>query len=277
MRLLSWNVQWCRGLDGLVDPARIVREARRVADPDVLCLQEVNAGFADLPGSRGEDQVELFHRELAGYQVFFAAAVDLPGANSARQRFGNVIASRLPIGRVLRHTLPWPPSDAPTMPRAALEVVIDAPFGALRVTTTHLEYYSRSHRAAQIERLRELHGERNRETAPGEQQGPYRRLAAPMSAIVCGDFNLPADDPLRARLLEPFASGMPKFVDAWSHLHPGTPHPHTFRVHERGPGQSPYCCDYVFITDDIAPRLRSFSIDGANRASDHQPVSVALE
>ena len=29
MRLLTWNVQWCRGIDGVVDPARIVREARR--------------------------------------------------------------------------------------------------------------------------------------------------------------------------------------------------------------------------------------------------------
>ena len=52
MRLLTWNVQWCRGLDGPVDPSRIVREARRLADPDVLCLQEINVGFADLPGSR---------------------------------------------------------------------------------------------------------------------------------------------------------------------------------------------------------------------------------
>ena len=57
MRLLSWNVQWCRGLDGRVDPARIVHEAQRLADPDVLCLQEINVGFTDLPGSSGEDQV----------------------------------------------------------------------------------------------------------------------------------------------------------------------------------------------------------------------------
>src|SRR5207237_7733829 len=121
VRLLPWNVPGGRGLDGAVDPARIVREARRLADPDVLCLQEINVGFADLPGSRGENQVELLRRELDGYQLFFAAAVDLPGANGSRQRFGNVIASRLPVGRVLRHSLPWPPSESPTMPRAALE------------------------------------------------------------------------------------------------------------------------------------------------------------
>jgi len=267
VRLLTWNVQWCRGVDGVVSPARIAREARRL-DADVLCLQEVSVGFTDLPGTSGEDQVAALERELAGYAVFFVAAVDIPGSNG-RNQFGNVLASRLPVGRVLRHALPWPPTAAPSMPRAALEAVVHAPFGPVRVTTTHLEYYSSGHRAAQIERLRELHAETNREDSSGENEGPYRRQARPPSAIVCGDFNLPPADPLHARFIE-------TFVDAWQALHPGTAHAHTFRVHERSDGRSPYCCDYVFVTEDLARRLRSISVDGANRASDHQPVSVEL-
>lgn len=274
MRLLTWNVQWCRGIDGVVDPARIAREARRLADPDVLCLQEVSVGFISLPGSHGENQVDALRAALPGYQVFYAAAVDVPRADGARQRFGNVIASRLAVGRVLRHALPWPPATVPSMPRAALETVIEAPFGPLRVLTTHLEYYSSGHRAAQIERLRELHCDTNGETVAEEDEGPYRPFAHPQSAIVCGDFNLPPQDPLRARFLEAFVGGAPKFVDAWEALHPGAPHPHTFRVHERKEGQSPYCCDYVFVTEDLAPRLRTVSVDGENRASDHQPVLV---
>src|SRR5690349_24771294 len=91
VRLLTWNVQWCRGVDGIVDPARIAREARRLADPDVLCLQEVSVGFADLPGSRGEDQVAALERELPGYSIFFAAAVDVPATQGKRARFGNVV------------------------------------------------------------------------------------------------------------------------------------------------------------------------------------------
>jgi len=274
VRLVTWNVQWCRGIDGIVDPARIAREARRLADPDVLCLQEVNAGFTDLPGSRGEDQVELLGRELAGYRVFFAAAVDLPGKHGERQRFGNLIASRLPVGRILRHSLPWPPAEVPTMPRVALEVLVEAPFGALRVITTHLEYYSSGHRAAQIERLRELHVDAHEQEHSAE--GPFQPFPNPKSALLCGDFNLPPDDPLRPRMLEAFLDRSPKFVDAWELLHPGEPHPHTFRVHEREAGESPYCCDYVFVTEDLAPRLRSIAIDGQSRASDHQPVSVEL-
>jgi endonuclease/exonuclease/phosphatase family metal-dependent hydrolase len=276
VRLLTWNVQWCRGLDGIVDPARIAREARRIADPDVLCLQEINVGFADLPGSQGENQVEALKREFPGYFVFFAAAVDIAGNEGSRKRFGNLIASRFPVGRVLRHTLPWPRAKVPSMPRAALEVIIQAPFGALRIITTHLEYYSSGHRAAQIERLRELHVETNREEVSEGAEGPFQPLPHPDSAIVCGDFNLPPEDPLRGRFLEAFLEDAPKFVDAWEALHAGEAHPHTFRVHQREAGESPYCCDYVFVTEDLQPRLRSILVDADNRASDHQPLVVEL-
>jgi len=275
MRLLSWNVQWCRGLDGVVEPARIAREARRF-DPDVVCLQEVSVGFSDLAGSRGEDQVDALGRELAGYVLFFAAAVDVPAPHGGRARFGNVIASRLPVGRVLRHALPWPPSSAPSMPRAALEATVHAPFGAVRVTSTHLEYYSSRHRAAQVERLREIHCEAQGAGHAESGAGPFRALERPPGGIVCGDFNLPPEDPLHARFLEAFLEDAPQFLDAWVALHPGEPHPHTFRVHERAEGETPYCCDYVFVSEDLRQRLKSISVDGMNRASDHQPVLVEL-
>lgn len=271
MRLLSWNVQWCCGLDGVVDPARIAAEARRLADPDVLCLQEVASRFPELPGSKGENQLEEIRRALPGHQAFSAFAVDIPGKEGARRRFGNAIFSRLPVGRVLRHSLPWPAApDVPSMPRMALEAVVEAPFGALRVITTHLEYYSSEHRAAQIARLREIHLQVLSPQLPVSEEGPFRSYARPASAILCGDFNLPPDDPLHDRILEL------GFVDAWQALYPGKPHEHTFRVHEREAGGSPYCCDFVFLTGDLAPRLRSIRIDGANRASDHQPVIVEL-
>src|SRR5688572_28403703 len=166
MRLLSWNVQWCRGIDGRVDPKRIASEAKRLADPDVFCLQEIAVNFPEMEGSSGEDQVAALRRELRGYEAFFAAAVDLPGKNG-RRRFGNLILSRLPVGRVMRHQLPWPAApEVRSMPRAVVEAVIDTPFGPLGVMTTHLEYYSKNHRAAQIERLRELHLEAYAEHLP---------------------------------------------------------------------------------------------------------------
>jgi len=267
MKLLTWNVQWCRGTDGTVDPARIAASARET-DADVICLQEVAIDFPDLPGSTGGNQVRILETALPGYAAFFAGAVDLPGENGARKRFGNLILSRLPVGRVLRHALPWfGRPEAPTMPRGAIEAVIEAPSGALRVITTHLEYYSGTLRAAQIDRLGEIYREADHPLAP-KGEGPFKPLARPVSALVCGDFNLPPQDPLHARMK---AIG---FVDAWEALHPGTAHPGTFHVFEAG--ETAYCCDYVFASEDLVPRLRSIRVDGANQCSDHQPVSVEL-
>ena len=267
MRLLCWNVQWCRGLDGVVDPARIAAEARRY-DPDVVCLQEIAANFADLPGSSGEDQPHALMHALPEYEGCLVSGVDVPGPNGRRSRFGNLILSRLPVGRVLRHSLPWPPSEGPSMPRTAVEAVLTTSIGAVRVITTHLEYYSAQHRAAQIEHLREILGEGS---AGKGADGAFRGMPWSASAILCGDFNMPPSDTLHARMRQ---NG---FVDAWQALHPGESHPHTFRVHERAAGESPYCCDFVFVTPDLAPRLRAIRVDGANRASDHQPVIVDLE
>lgn len=265
MRLLCWNVQWCRGLDGNVDPARIAAEARRV-DADVICLQEIAANFPELPGSRGEDQPHALMHALPEYEGCLVSGVDLPAKNGRRSRFGNLILSRLKVGRILRHSLPWPPSDGPTMPRTAVEAMVEAPFGAVRVVTTHLEYYTADHRAAQIEHLREICGGGSE---AGKEDGPFRPAPWPRSVIVCGDFNLPPEDPLHARASE-------FLVDAWQALNPGSPHPHTFRVHEREEGKSPVCCDYVFVTQDLVPRLSAIRVDSANRASDHQPVIVDL-
>ena len=66
MIVITWNVQWCRGVDTRVDPARIVRQAKAIADFDVLCLQEIANNFPDprLGGSRGENQFAELARLL---------------------------------------------------------------------------------------------------------------------------------------------------------------------------------------------------------------------
>jgi len=273
MKLVTWNVQWCRGVDGVVDPARIVAEARRLADFDVLCLQEIADNYPDprLAGSDGSDQFSRLAQLLPGFTAVPGVAVDQPGDDGRRRRFGNMILSRLPVGRVLRHSLPWPDSpESPSMPRVAVEAIVKAPFGHVRVVSTHLEYYSARHRAAQIARLGELRLEWLAEREPVDDEGPFHSQPGTRSSILCGDFNLPPEDPLHRQILDL------GFVDAWEALNPGAAHPATFRVHERAEGASPYCCDFVFVTPDLAPRLASIGIDGDNRASDHQPLILEL-
>ena len=269
MRLLSWNVQWCRGLDGRVDPARIAAEARRLADPDVMCFQEIAAGFSDLPGSRGEDQVQALQSELPEYACAFACGVDIPGARSSRKLFGNLIISRLPVRRVLRHSLPWPAApDSPSMPRVALEAEIESPIGVLRVITTHLEYYAKEHRAAQIDRLHALHAEACAPHLTVTEPGSYESFDRAKTALICGDFNLPPTDSHHQKML---GGG---FVDAWQALNPGKPRQATFHLYD---GETPYCCDYIFVTPDLVPRLKSMRIDTHTQASDHQPVLLEFK
>ena len=263
MRLLSWNVQWCRGMDGRVDPKRIAAEAKRLADPDVICLQEIARNFPEMAGSSGEDQVEELLKHLKGYEAFFAPGVDIPGKRGRRQ-FGNMILTRLPAGRVMRHQLPWPSAaDVQSMPRAAAEVVVTN----IRFTTTHLEYYSAEHRGAQIDHLLRLHREAGVPHRQVDEPGSYESYERGSSAIVCGDFNLKPDDAHHRRMLD---GG---FVDAWQALNPGKPRQPTFHLYD---GEAQYCCDYVFVTPDLVPRIRSLRIDSETQASDHQPLMVEL-
>jgi endonuclease/exonuclease/phosphatase family metal-dependent hydrolase len=74
MILITWNVHWCRGVDGRVDPARIVAEAKQLADFDVLCLQEIADNFPHprLAGSAGEDQFAVLPALLPAFTAIGA-------------------------------------------------------------------------------------------------------------------------------------------------------------------------------------------------------------
>ncbi|MCO5106066.1 MAG: endonuclease/exonuclease/phosphatase family protein [Burkholderiaceae bacterium] len=281
MKLITWNVQWCRGCDGRVDPARIVAHARALADFDVLCLQEVAANFPGLDGSRGENQFELLARLLPGYAAVPAAAVDTLAPGGARRAFGNMILSRLPVEQALRIQLPWPSDPrAKSMPRVLLEATVETPLGPIRVMTTHLEYYSGLQRIAQVEAIRARHAEAcgharvDREL--DDSDSPFRSTPQTRSAILTGDFNFRPDDPLHGRLQAPLGEGSSPLVDAWQALHPHEAHPHTNGVHDREQWPAPYTCDFVFVSDDLAPRLRAIRVDADTQASDHQPMLVEL-
>ena len=157
MKLITWNIQWCRGVDGNVDPGRIIREARNLGDFDVLCLQEVARNYPGLNGNNADDQFGRLASLLPGFTSIEGIAVDDFSSVDGRREFGNQILTRLPVISVFRHLLPWPADpDVPTMQRMALEVVLKTDKGPLRVTTSHLEFYSEKQREAQVERLREL-------------------------------------------------------------------------------------------------------------------------
>ena len=283
MKLVTWNIQWCLGTDGRVDPKRIVDEARAFADFDVLCLQEVAANFPSLQGSAGEDQFGALAALLPGFTAVPGVAIDTLAPNGSRRRFGNMVLSRFPVLQAMRIQLPWPSDSVPrSMPRILLETLVAAPFGPLRIMTTHLEYYSPLQRAAQVEALRSRHAEACAHALSGragdESKGPFGSPPHTVSALLTGDFNFRPTDPLHDRLTAEFGdNGVPAFEDVWRRLHATTEQPATTGVHDRDQWPEPFACDFIFASSDLRGRLRAVEVDGLTQASDHQPMVVELE
>jgi len=281
MRLLSWNIQWGRGIDGRVDLARTAAVIRGCA-ADVVCLQEVAVNHPDLPGGAGADQVARLCEQLPGHAAVYAAGSDLPDGQGGRRLFGQLILSRLPVLQVFRHLLPWPADPAvPSMQRVALEAVIEAPGfpgGALRVLTTHLEYYSAVQRAAQIAALRDIcdagwrHAVSPRSAA--ETDPPFAVLPRGEGCVLCGDFNSPAGALEHAPLTQPGAA--PALVNAWPLVHATVPPAPTFGVHDQRYIADPACYDFCFVSENLAPRVMGLAIDAAEIASDHQPLLLTM-
>lgn len=118
MKLITWNIQWGRGAVGRVDIDRIVAQARRVADFDVLCLQEMSSVYPELPGCDGSDQFQCLAGRLPGYKAIAGVATDTPHPTGGRRTFGNMSFSRFPLLQCFRYLLPWPPeADVPSMQR----------------------------------------------------------------------------------------------------------------------------------------------------------------
>lgn len=276
MKLVTWNIQWGKGCDGVVDLARIVRDARALADADIFCFQEVSHGFADLDG--GVDQPAELAALLSGFCAIFRPAVETADQTGRLARFGTMTLSRLPVLQVANHLLPWPQAaSVKGMRRQGLEVTVQAAFGPLRITNTHLEFHSRPQRDAQIARLLDLQEEASTSPVSAKRHNePYASQTVAASGILCGDFNFDVSDPQYDLLHRSAQPGL-NYRDAWSLHHQGKPRAPTSGVHDHAQWPNgPDCRDFVFITEDLAPRIRRVTVDVDTAASDHQPVLLEL-
>ncbi|QYF92328.1 endonuclease/exonuclease/phosphatase family protein [Massilia sp. PAMC28688] len=279
MKLISWNIQRGRWHHGTCNLERVAASLRQMADADVLCLQEVSAGYTDLPGSDGRNQFIELAALLPEYTALAGINTDTRVAGGTRRLFGNMTLSRHPVLQVLRHALPWPvDAAAMSMQRGAIEATIDTPCGLLRVVNTHLEYFSPIQRAAQVERLRELHRDAHLQalaTPPGERDnGPFCAVPRAAMALLAGDFNFLPQSAQYWRLQAPFDEGVPAWQDAWGLTHPGQPHAPTVCVHDDT--AIPYAFDFVFASAGLARHVRSMRVVEGHFGSDHQPLLIEL-
>ena len=279
MRVVSWNIHWGCGRDGRIRIHAIIDVLRKL-NPDVICLQEVAANHPELDGSATANQFKQLSGAFGGYHPIEYAPSEIY-RNNVPRLFGNLILSKYRITQAHRHLLPWPFDPvSPGMPRGAIEVVLDAPRGKLRVVTTHLEYYSQRQRGAQVGRLRELHAQacaRARAFAPNPQMdAPFQLGELPASAIYCGDFNLQPGSEEYEALLAPPLSGELALVDAWRARHPDHARAPTAGLHGFAWPEKPDCYDYFFVTEDLVGRVAEVEVLSETAVSDHQPIVMDL-
>lgn len=281
MRIVTWNIQWGRGADGRVDPNRTIEALRDMGEAEVICLQEVAENFPGLEGGHREDEPRIFAAAFPDHEAVFGAALDIPDGEGGRARFGNLILSRRPVDQVFRHLLPFPADPGVAgMQRGCIEAIVGASWGPLRVLTTHLEYYSVRQRSAQVEALRRLQDEVAEKAAAGsggeKARGTFAERPRPVSAVVCGDFNCEPGSAEYRAMAAGIRTGAPGWRDGWECCHPATAHAPTVGLHGADwPGRE-YCCDYFWVSADIAERIEDVAVNAATGASDHQPVLLVL-
>lgn len=288
MKLLSYNIQYGFGADGVYD---LARAARVVDGADIIALQEVERNWAR---SNHDDQPALLERLLPQYYTAYGPAFDMDASHhdgsrviNRRRQFGTMILSRWPIVWTRLHLLPMLRMITPlNTQNPALEAMIVTPLGPIRVLSIHLAHVGVQERLEQIDHLLALHA-RTALTGPpwsGADDEPARNWTesqseppCPESAIWLGDFNSEPGSAEHARITgqtpyHPGARYAQGFTDAVAHL--GI----RLHTHEKiiAGAKRLRQLDHGFVSNDLLPRLRHAATDPTQIASDHLPLWLEL-
>ncbi len=128
LRVMTYNVHSCVGIDGKLSPHRIARVIARYG-PDVVALQEVDVGRLR---TRQADQAQMIGQCLKMNYHYH------PAIRIAAEHYGDCILSRLPMRLVKAGVLPTVPGKDTLEPRGALWVAIDLDGTTIQVVNTHL-------------------------------------------------------------------------------------------------------------------------------------------
>ncbi len=179
LRVMTYNVHSCIGMDGKLSPERIARVIARCA-PDVVALQELDVGRAR---TEGMDQAHMIARCLEMDFHFH------PAMHIEEERYGDAILTHLPLRLVKAGTLPGLHDKPSLEPRGILWVEVELGGTTIQVLNTHLGLLARE-RIAQTEALL------------GPEWLGHPACSGPV--VLCGDFNALPSSPvcrrLRARL-----------------------------------------------------------------------------
>lgn len=162
IRIMTYNIHACVGMDGQLSPRRIARVIAQT-NADVVCLQELDVG-RHRSGFR--DQVCAIAQHLSMDHQF------QPAWQIEEEQFGNAILTRLPMKLVQASGLHHHKKDRSR--RSALWVEIELGNGvSLQVINSHLSIYPAEQKIQAQQLLEEW-------VHPASLIGPV---------VLCGDFN----------------------------------------------------------------------------------------
>ncbi|MDP1910653.1 MAG: endonuclease/exonuclease/phosphatase family protein, partial [Hyphomicrobium sp.] len=195
--------------------------------------------------------------------------------------FGNAIVSRWPILWSRGVMLPKVRlANTFDLQRGYIEAVVMAPTGPLRVYSTHLSHVGAQQRLPQVAAL--LDAVNRAPVAGGTWDATAGQTfmfqepapAVPASAIVAGDFNFTLahpEYPLVCGDTSPYGrlGTAMHLADAWIAASNSEEEVDSFPREGR--------IDHVFVTHDLAPKVRKAWIDYGTNASDHWPVFAEFD
>ena len=175
LRVMTYNVHSCIGMDGRLSPERIARVIAEYS-PDIVALQELDAGKLR---TGGVDQAHLIAQYLEMEYHFH------PAIHIEEERYGDAVITRLPMRLIKAGTLPGLRHRPQLEPRGAIWAAIDAGGKVIQFINTHLGLWP---------------GERKKQAAAllGEKWLAHPECHSPV--ILAGDFNALPGSPVCKRL-----------------------------------------------------------------------------
>ncbi|MFC1510329.1 glycosyltransferase [Candidatus Omnitrophota bacterium] len=239
IRIMTYNVHSCVGMDGKTSPERIARVIGR-HEPDIVALQEL-----DMKRLRtgNIDQPHLIAKRLKMIYHFH------PSFSIEEEHYGNAIISRYPIELIRAGKLPTIKNKSKLETRGALSVNVKIGEQQLQIINTHLGL----RRKERLKQARELISEK------------WRGQASYEPTVLCGDFNALPGSPTFKCLTQ-------KYADAQIELDNHRPHPTWFSHFPIGR------IDHLFINSKINVVNVEVSKTKLDKiSSDHLPLIVDIE
>ncbi|MDH3474079.1 MAG: endonuclease/exonuclease/phosphatase family protein [Rhodospirillales bacterium] len=295
MKLVSYNIHYAIGRDERYDLARV---ADAVRGADIIALQEVERHYGPPDGPVQPEDIATL---LPGYYWAYDAAFDIDGSEqrpdgtvlNRRRQHGQMLLARWPI--LAKRYFPLPRlriGHTFDMQMGALECLVDAPGGALRVYNVHFSSADSGERQIEakflLATLADAAANGGAWTGPADEH-PDRDWSAgmaepamPRDAVVLGDFNMEPDSPEYAIVTGARDDrGGVLLSDAWAKLNEAQPNGAAgltwHRIATRSEFERSRRLDYCFLTAALAERLTASWVDEVAEGSDHQPVWVELD